>query len=178
MINTLQENLNAQRAIALLTIKLTARNDIILDSFHSGQDIGIDFIATVEKNGRQTARMFGIELKSTQSSGNGKPGVTLPANRLFVYRDIAFPLCLITFVMNNDKGYFKWLVEPAYSLSGQPILSLAYKQSIEDGTKNIQIRPGDFTELTDENLGELIMSINQWYDAREQFSHEVDAQVA
>jgi len=170
---SIQSQLSEQRAAALLTVRFTTRDDI---AFYSIEDSGFDFIVTLAKNGQTTARMFAIQLKAMSSSKADKPSVSIRANELSRYQDIAFPLCLVTFLMSTDKGYFTWLVEPTYSSLGQPRLSTAYPGDLEvTKRENIAIGPDKFTELTNESLDGLIAAVNKWYDAREQFSGDYGA---
>lgn len=162
--NDINTRLVQLRAKALLTISLTARNDLAVEEVTA--DSGYGFIIRVSKNGSLTNRMFAAELKATAKDVD-LPRVQFSARQLLTYKDIPFPVCLFFFLMSNDKGYYKWLVEPTIS-SGMPGLTFcANEHSLEaTGQQTITFRPQEFVELNPESLEGLVGSVNNWYETR------------
>lgn len=162
--NNINTRLAEVRAKALLTVHLTARDDLAVEEVANAS--GYDFIIRIIKDGSLTNRMFAAEVKASVRDAD-LPRVQLPAQQLLYYKDIPFPVCLFFFLMSNDRGYYRWLVEPTVS-SGQPGLSFHVDEQAlgSKGRQFITFRPEEFSELNLESLERVVNSVNAWYDAR------------
>ena len=162
--NNINTRLIGRRANALLTVNLTARNDLAVEEVENAS--GYDFIIRIIKDGFLTNRMFAAEVKASVRDAD-LPTVPFPARQLLYYKDIPFPVCLFFFLMSNDQGYYRWLVEPTVS-SGQPELSFRVNEQAlgSGGRQFIMLRPEEFSELNAESLEGVVNCVNTWYDAR------------
>ncbi|NER52786.1 MAG: DUF4365 domain-containing protein [Symploca sp. SIO1B1] len=144
-----------QRAESLAMMYLTRRHDLVVSRQQEEQDL--DFLVTLLKDGAQTGRLFGVQVKaivstpkSTQFDDSIEIKLALEQNTLLP--ELPFPVCLFFFTLGNDQGYYKWILEPV--IQSQPNFQLLLNQ------KN------DLKELNDEEIGNMISVVNSWYDLR------------
>jgi hypothetical protein len=151
-----------ERAAQLAILHLTRRDDLTVT--RAALDAKVDFLVNLGKEGKQTGRVFAVELKAglfPQGAGTPKAGsseLLLPsawesklARVSEGYTDLPFPLCLFFFSMPSDLGYYAWLRRP----------------SNEPGTGGPALRtekPTALKPLTDIALDEIVASVNKWYD--------------
>jgi hypothetical protein len=154
----------AERAAQLAIVLLTRRDDLTVT--HAATDARVDFLINVGNPGKQTGRVFAVELKASalpQSVGAPeadsselrlRPAWTSKLAQVSAsHADLPFPLCLFFFTMTDDRGYYAWLRRPAVDPNtGGPILHTN--------------KPTVLKLLTDHALDELIASVNEWYDKR------------
>lgn len=162
MNSQLSNQLTEVRAKALLTISLTSRDDLLISELDD--DFGYDFLVRIIKDGFPSSRMFGIELKAT-ARVTDEYDISLDRQNVSRYKDIPFPVCLFFYYMSDDKGYYKWLVEPFISFDGKSELRLALKDN-ESSMRHIRIAKQELTELNRDTLEKLVNTVNSWYDAR------------
>ncbi len=143
-----------QRAESLAVMYLTRRDDLIVSA--AQQDSGLDFLVTIKKSNGYSGRIFGIEVKATTSTNNLIPNndnIHLIQNFDFNFLfEFPFPICLFYFTLDNDKGFYKWILEPA--IEGQEYPKLRFNESHE------------LKKITDEEIDSIILMVNQWYDSR------------
>lgn len=145
-----------RRAESLAIVYLTRRDDLIISQPTPNQ--GLDFLITITKDGVYTGRLFGIEVKATDSTSNLKKHndiLKLDKNRLIrleKFKDLPFPVCLFFFILENDQGYYKWILEP--KIDGEKQVQLHFKED------------DDLKRLDDKEIANIISSINSWYDHR------------
>jgi len=145
-----------RRAESLAIVYLTRRDDLIISQPIPNQ--GLDFLITITKDGVYTGRLFGIEVKATNSTSNlNKHNDILKLDkdrfkRLEKFKDLPFPVCLFFFILENDQGYYKWIVEP--KINGQKQFSLHFNENDE------------LTKLDDQEIANIISIVNSWYDQR------------
>ncbi|MEH2168711.1 MAG: DUF4365 domain-containing protein [Nostoc sp.] len=122
-----------RRAESLAVVYLTRRDDLVISQPTPNQ--GLDFLITITKNGVFTGRLFGIEVKATDSTSSlSKHNDILKLdkerlNRLEKFKDLPFPVCLFFFILENDRGYYKWILEPR--INGQKQVSLHFNGNDE-----------------------------------------------
>lgn len=139
-----------KRAEALAIVHLTRRVDLRVE--RNVFDHGPELLVTILRDGSLTGRQFGVALKG-RVSGERPPRVDAAALRRERerYRDVPFPVCLFVFVMDDDSGYHRWIVEPR----------------VRDGAARLEVGSGlGFGVLTDAALAEIVDDVNAWYDAR------------
>ena len=139
-----------RRAGALAIVILTRRDDVGIERNAFGY--GPDLLVSLRKDGAFTGRQFGIELK-TRMQGARPPRVDRASLRRERerYRDLPFPVCSFLFFMEDDGGYWRWIVEPR----------------VEDGAARLEVGSRlTFEELTDAAVDRLVREVNAWYDAR------------
>lgn len=141
------------RSEALAVVYLTRRDDLIVSQQKQG---GLDFSVTITKNGNYTGRIFGVQVKATVSSSELIQDDDIfklknqEYNNLKNFRDLPFPVCLFFFTLDNDKGYYRWILEPIIKEGNN--MSLKFNENEE--LKN----------LNDQEIDNIIAMINSWYD--------------
>ena len=139
-----------ERAEALARIYLTRRPDLLVKQEEA--DYGVDYIVEIAKNGRPTRRMFGVLVKARIAPLTGDTQDSFAAFHFASQtwmEEIPFPLCLFAFTMENDEGFYHWVVEPIVTDEG-PKLRL--------NTGN------ELSQLDNAALDRIVTQINQWYD--------------
>lgn len=144
-----------QRAESLAVMYLTRRNDLIVS--RQQKDYGLDFLVTITQGGGYSGRLFGVEVKATAStpkSAQHDNFITIPVDEAATNypTEFPFPVCLLFFTLDNDYGYYKWLLEPVVEAQHNP--KLIFNQS------------NQLKKLSDEAIDDMISSINLWYDSR------------
>ncbi|MEH2378021.1 MAG: DUF4365 domain-containing protein [Nostoc sp.] len=145
-----------KRAESLAIVYLTRRDDLIISQ--PTPDKGLDFLITITKDGVSSGRLFGVEVKATVST----PGL-IQHHDIFklknnsnkntnFFRDLPFPVCLFFFTLENDKAYYKWILEP--NMNEQNNLGLNFNENDE------------LKQLNDQEIANIISRVNSWYDQR------------
>jgi hypothetical protein len=149
-----------QRSEALAIMYLTRRDDLIV-SRQKEEDRGLDFLVTLLKDGAYSGRLFGVQVKATVST----PKLVQRDNIIEIksalkplqsLAELPFPVCLFFFTLENDQGYYKWILEPV--IEGQSNSKLFFNKSNE------------FKKLDDEEISSIISVVNSWYDSRNTLS--------
>lgn len=141
-----------KRARALAVMLLTEREDLLVEE--PTGDLGLDFIVRFHTPGRPGLREFGIQLKATRT-----PAAKVQADALLRHpvRDSAgygpfpYPVCLFYFTMEDNGAWYTWVVEPAESDEGKPVLRLRGE--------------ADCRPLDKKALKEVIAQVDSWYEA-------------
>jgi len=150
------EGLLEERAEQLAIVHLTRRDDVIVVPAHA--DYGIDLLVHITKAGARTGRIFGVQiaarnvLKPAHNGASQGQDVRISLPFLPAFSDLPFPLCLFVFSMENDEGYYRWILEPSLETGGRPRLVL-HEQSF-------------FKKLTKSALDNIVQSVNTWYETK------------
>ncbi|AFY47904.1 hypothetical protein Nos7524_2051 [Nostoc sp. PCC 7524] len=143
-----------QRAESLAIVYLTRRDDLKASKQTAGQ--GLDFLVTITKDGINSGRLFGVEVKATVSNSEliaHDETWSLKNHSYLKIRsliDLPFPVCLFFFTLDNDQGYYKWVLEPIFQAENHDNLRL-----------NIDNK---FKKLNDQEIANIVASVNYWYD--------------
>ncbi len=143
-----------ERTERLAEIYLTRRDDLTV--IRQGLPLGTDLLVSVQQDGHDVGRYFGVMLKGLM---NQISGVNIDARWVNApaVRDIPFPLCLFVFVMEGDQGYWKWIQEPAVQARRSELIF----------NTDTTLRRLDNTEPPKtEELTKIISAVNAWYDSR------------
>lgn len=145
----------AQRAIQLAIVYFSRRNDLLITQ-PPEFDYGVDLLVSIPQHGQLTGRLFGVQIKASrhlqvQPISVGKNAYKIKVSTPEVPKDLPFPLCVATFNMANDAGYYRWLLEPIVEPDN---VTLSFN------TKDI------FKQLTKEELDIIVEQVNQWYEKR------------
>jgi hypothetical protein len=139
-----------ERAEALARVYLTRRPDLLVKQEEA--DYGVDYIVEITKNKRPTRRMFGVLVKARIAPIIAGTGDSLAAFHFMPEKwmeEIPFPLCLFGFTMENDEGFYQWVVEPSVT---------------DDGPK-LHLNTGkELSRLDNAALDRIITQVNHWYD--------------
>jgi Domain of unknown function (DUF4365) len=143
-----------QRAESLALMYLTRRNDLIVS--RQQENYGLDFLITVSKDRSYSGRLFGVQVKATASTPKSIQGdeiveIKLNITPIEYFTELPFPVCLFFFTLDNDHGYYKWILEPIIE---EKYPKLHWNLSNE------------FKQLTDEEIDKIISAVNRWYDNR------------
>src|SRR5947209_19865728 len=117
-----------QRAELLARLVLTRRKDVRVFPLGDESDVGLDFIAhtTTPISGLPANPYFGVQVKGTANALDDERTANRLANQ-FV-RDVpakAFilaPIVLMVFSMEDDRGYWGWVMEPFVERPNTPSL--------------------------------------------------------
>ena len=140
----------AERARALAMIHLTRRDDLTVMK----SDLGLEFIVAVAKEGGgPSLRQFGVALRGTKSPATVArlDKVLRPAMQSF--RGVGafpYPVCLFHFTMDDDKGFYTWVAEPA----------------VAGGEARLLMHQAAHCRTLDRAaLDEIVGRVDRWYDA-------------
>jgi hypothetical protein len=140
-----------KRAEALAVVHLARRGELRVE--RNVFDHGPNLLVSILREGAFTGRQFGVELKARTSSARPPrmDAASLRRERER-YQDMPFPVVLFLFVMMDDGGFYRWIVEPR----------------VEDGAAGLNRDTGfSFEALTETALERIVGAVNAWYDARE-----------
>jgi len=112
---------------------------------------------TLLKDRGYSGRLFGVEVKATVSNPklvqrDDIIEIKLNLDSLQCLAELPFPVCLFFFTLENDQGYYKWILEPV--IEGQSNSKLFFNKS------------NKFKKLTDDEIGNIISAVNSWYDSQ------------
>ncbi|AFZ25961.1 hypothetical protein Cylst_3846 [Cylindrospermum stagnale PCC 7417] len=148
------------RSEALTKVYLTRRDDLIISQPPQKDAGGLDFLVTITKDGNYSGRIFGVQVKATASSSE-----LIQQHNFFKlknikyniksFKDLPFPLCLFFFTLDNDKGYYKWILEPIVKDGNNAALKF---------NENDELR-----NLNDQEIDNIIAIVNNWYDHKINF---------
>lgn len=143
-----------QRALRLAIVHLSRRDDLILTPSHD--EYGIDLLVTLTQNEKISGRVFGVLVKasrfaSAKAVDAAQQQFRLQVNIPTIPEDLPFPLALFVFNMEDDEGYFRWLLAPT------------------SATRLALNRESIFTKLSPVTIDQAIAQVNRWYQLR---SHE------
>jgi hypothetical protein len=136
---------------------LTRRADLRV-SEQSG-DEGLDLLAEILKGGRQTGRLFGVQVKgiatAPRAAGNGtRRPVRVPLRPEPWVTSIPFPVCLFVSTMDDDdRGYFRWVKEP---VAPRRLGDVSLRPTADEA----------LLELTDDSIADIVRRVGAWYDER------------
>lgn len=142
-----------QRTKALAVVALTRRRDLVinwLEDDSSGMDM---YVRIGPPSKQQFVRSFGVLLKGTAHPiptvkvATSEINKRIPPDRRKWH---SFPVLIMLFSMEQDKGYWAWYTEP--SIEGDnPKLSFP-----EKFTCNV---------INEKHIEEIVQIVDAWYDA-------------
>ncbi|MBK1986112.1 DUF4365 domain-containing protein [Sphaerospermopsis aphanizomenoides BCCUSP55] len=143
------------RSKALAIVSLTERDDLIV--YRDTKDYDLDVLVSISKNGEDINRLFGVEIKAVKSTPNiiqnddvfNIEGADINV-LLSRFTKCNFPICLFFFTLDNDNGYYKWILEPVIDN--------------ENGNKLKRNVSPEFRKLNNESINNIVDLVNQWYD--------------
>ena len=143
----------AERARALAWMHLTQRDDLLITQ--AGKDVGLDYLVSLTmKNDKPSLRQFGIVLRAAR-----KPATVEHLNKILRptmqslrrVGEFPYPVCLLYFTMEDNRGYYAWVAEPMLT---------------EDGKPRLQRHGAAACKLFDRPaLDQIVSQVRKWYDA-------------
>jgi hypothetical protein len=142
----------AERARALALMLLTRRSDLVVEE--TKESSGLDYTVYVRDEESPGKRPFGVLMRATMS-----PVTREQANRqlkptMASFQSIGpfnYPVCVLYFIVKDERGYYTWAAEPVITAEGQPRLQTHAEAHC--------------APLDDESLGEIVLAVREWYDA-------------
>ncbi|BAZ28236.1 hypothetical protein NIES4074_06670 [Cylindrospermum sp. NIES-4074] len=143
------------RSNALAIVYLTRRDDLIVSQQQKGT--GLDLLVTITKDGNHRGRIFGVEVKATVSSSEliqhqNSFRLKNIRHNIESFKDLPFPFCLFFFTLDNDKTYYKWILEPIVKYENDVTLKFNGNTVLKN--------------LNDESIDNIITIVNRWYDSK------------
>ncbi|MDX2242877.1 MAG: DUF4365 domain-containing protein [Leptolyngbyaceae cyanobacterium bins.302] len=140
-----------QRAEALAMVYLTRNQDLVINRMTHTHDYGIDLLVTIKQDDLLTGRIFGVQVKGRDKSFKNEDFL-LPLNetpKLYLH-DLPFPVCMLLFTMEDDKGYYRWV-----NYSGNQL------------SKNFEsINQDQWCLLDTAAIERIVNDVNNWYAAK------------
>jgi hypothetical protein len=147
-----QEWFIAERARALALMHLTRRQDLVITE--SRRDGGLDFIVTIAKpEEEKSLRQFGVFLRGSKAAATEEQldQALLPTMQsLQRLGQFPYPACLLYFTMDDDEGYFTWVVEP--DIENEALRLLSHGEA-------------HCRKLDRAVLDEIVARVDRWYDS-------------
>lgn len=136
------------RAELLAKLHLTRRLNVDVHPFHSGADGGLDFVCTIRSK-EPGFLAFGVIVWATSKELSDEAEATSFARlrlRKIVKPPYLIPVIALVYSMNDDRGFFCWIVEP--SREGEKLSTISH---VACKTFDVQ------------QLDRIIERITEWY---------------
>jgi hypothetical protein len=114
MVKTMKQNLEyfiGERAEHLAIVYFTRSQNLAIERM-TGRDCGIDLLVTVLQDKLPTGRIFGVQVKGRDNAFSDieqAASITLNPSELHYLKDLPFPVCVLVFTMDDDRGYCRWI---------------------------------------------------------------------
>ncbi|MBW4620608.1 MAG: DUF4365 domain-containing protein [Cyanosarcina radialis HA8281-LM2] len=148
------ESFIAERAEHLAMVYLTRSQDLVVERMKA--DYGLDMLVTILCEKFPTGRVFGIQAQGRDKAFKNiqqEALLALSVKENSYFQDLPFPVGLLFFTMEDDKGYFKWLKYPSGSNKNHH--SLEHNQ---------------WRSLDEYQVDRILEEVNAWYEEK---SHSV-----
>jgi len=139
-----------ERAEHLAIVYLTRSQDLAVERMKA--DYGLDMLVTILRDKLPTGRVFGIQIKGRDRAFKDiqqEASLALPQQEGNYFQDLPFPVCVLFFTMEDDKGYYKWLKYPTGA--NESLRSLEQNQ---------------WRSLDECQVGQIIEEVNAWYNGK------------
>jgi len=146
-----------QRAELLTVLTFSRKHQLrVLYTSRQGWP-GADLIFILKRGTEISTHTLGVNVRAAVlTEGQPLPSGDLSRDETDLYRDAYYPLCMVLFVMNDDKGYFRWIQAPHPTRPGY-----------------FKFYPsGDWVALDESQIDIIIAQVEDWYSARRQQSME------
>lgn len=143
----------AERARALAWMYLTERDDLLLTP--AAREVGLDYLASLTtKNDKPSLRQFGVILRAARKpAGEEQLDKLLRSTMQSLQRieEFPYPVLLLYFTMEDNRGYFTWVAEPTLTDEGKPRLQRHATAACK--------------RLDGPALDHIVAEVRKWYDA-------------
>jgi hypothetical protein len=139
-----------QRAEALANVYLTRSQNLVIKRLD--HDFGIDLLVEIVQNNCLTGKVFGVQIKGRDQSLKNCQHDLLPTTEAHddYFQNLPFPVCMLLFTMEDDRGYYRWVNYSTSQLS--PDLT-----SVDQET---------WRSLDGDGIEHIIQAVNDWYNAK------------
>ncbi|NEQ18153.1 MAG: DUF4365 domain-containing protein [Moorea sp. SIO3E2] len=141
-----------ERAEHLAIVYLTSSQDLVVERMKA--DYGLDMLVTILRDKLPTGRVFGVHIKGRDKAFKDiqqEASLVLSDQEKKYFQDLPFPVCVLFFTMDDDRGYYRWLKYP--SESNQSLHTLENNQ---------------WRSLDQEQVSQIIAEVNAWYNRKHQ----------
>jgi hypothetical protein len=149
----------AQRSELLARVFLTRRLNINVHPFGDNNDEGLNFICTIRDDRVKGFLPFGVLVWGTAKELSTETEATAygrQKKKVLRQSTFFFPVVVLLFSMQDDQGYFSWLVEPC-----------------QEGNKLFHVPELKFKTFDTKHLDRMIKRIASWYN---RLSHDIVAE--
>jgi hypothetical protein len=146
----------ARRAELLTNLVLTKRKDVRILTIEGSKDVGVDFIVQVVNPivGEKVFPGFGVQVKGTSQELPDEDAATKFAAKDWKLQSakefFLFPIVCFLFSMENDVGYYSWLLRPQVGKDASPGL--------------IGVSPPEMKKITKRTADEIISQVSKWFE--------------
>jgi hypothetical protein len=150
---TKRDEFVAERARVMATVVFTRRDDLAISRPAEG-DADVDLLVDVRDRHNAGLRRFGVLLRGDSPPATPETLKKTLHSALRAVRHlkhIAFPVCLLYFTMQDNQGYFTWLIEPILTEEGNPKLASPSAPTL--------------VPLDNGALAKIVERVRGWYDA-------------
>jgi hypothetical protein len=145
------------RAKILAMVQFTSRSDLQASDFP--EDGGLDLLVRIVPDGPGYQKFFGVQLRGTKIPlPSSERATRYLGNTNFARKSegklslkYSFPVIVLVFSMEDDKGYFAWSIEPFVNRSGRPKLKLLEEPSCAPFDRSA--------------LATIVNRVNDWHDS-------------
>lgn len=151
------EQYTEQRAHLLARLVLTRRKDLRVYSLNEAEDVGIDMIVHIAKEipGLPANPYFGVQIKGTSSSLENEAAASRigqqAARAVQARAFILAPIVLLVFSMEEDRGYWGWVMEPSVDGPQSPSLTRTDRMEMQ--------------RITKQSTESLVECVTAWFEA-------------
>jgi len=157
---TLAKNYTTQRAVTLANLVLTRRKDVRILTLEDGSEAGIELLAQFRSPtpGLPANPSFGVQVKGTSGPLNDERAANRFAKQVVravtpnqsAYALLA-PMVLFVFSMEDDRGYWGWILKPTVDNEKGPSLQ--------------RVERMEMAEINADALDTLFESVSEWFSA-------------
>lgn len=140
----------AERAEHLAIVHLTRGQNLFVERMTA--DSGLNFLVSILQEKSSTGRIFGIQTKGIDTGFKNIQDIPLFLSERDkgYFQNIPFPVCLLLFTMDDDRGYYRWL---KYTLG-----------EFDHNWYTIEQYQWHFLDKT--AIDQIIQDVNHWYEQK------------
>jgi hypothetical protein len=140
----------AERALALASLMLTSRKDVVVRPPMGGADDGIDILAEIRRGKAAGGRFFGVQvIGRAELPGLAEIRKRFRAERKKTHAEYTMPVCAFLFDVRTNAGYYRWLVEPV--------------TSDDDAALNGK-QDSEWAPLNEKAANQIVDRVGEWYE--------------
>ncbi|NEO84492.1 MAG: DUF4365 domain-containing protein [Spirulina sp. SIO3F2] len=106
------EYFTAERGENLAVVYLTRSHDLAIERLKTNYDYGLDLFVTILRDNLPTGRVFGVQVKAYDGSFQEtqiEDHLQRSQSEKNYLKELPFPVCILLFTMDDDRGYCHWL---------------------------------------------------------------------
>lgn len=160
----------AERAEALAALFLTRREDLeIIPSGRYDRNPSYDLLVRIKTQNPGTDMSFGVEVKGVRSEKRRGKNSFLVSYAHTELLDAGLPICVFLFAVDDEQGYYRWLLEPEIASDGNARLRFGlntpHDTSVQGSRASVR---SEFDPLTDHAIDSMVALVKEWYQHKRQ----------